>query len=185
MKHLLLRFLILTLLIFNLNLTANSSIKKSCFIPDEIMYSILLSEKTKKRKIGYEFLIRNNSKEKKKLFYNIIKKFNHKEISNNLIDCLNKKNCIKISQELIKKDILNLDLGAYQINNYYHSDNLNIFFNFDKSYFKACGFIEKNITKNGWNWEAVARYHSKTPKHNKKYIKRLQDYLLIVRKQIQ
>jgi hypothetical protein len=138
----------------------------SCNVEKNVMHSIMKTESHPKIKAGYTYLISfNNSKEAQKV-KKILPNF---FLDNRTIDCKNMETCISLTKTLFKYNIKNLDLGAFQINSYYHKYNIYNYFNFDNSYNIACNYVESKIKKYGYNWYAIASYHSETPKYNYKY----------------
>jgi hypothetical protein len=165
--------------ILALNILANAlefpypiSTRSQCMIPDSVLDVIQLREGTKKRKKGYEFVIRFNNKKDLSVANAALKYFHHKKIRYNVIDCLDKKNCTKLVKYLAKKDIRNIDLGAYQISYYYHTyKDIEVYFDLKKSETIACNYLHLLVNKYGWNWYAIAAYHSRTEKYNSIYQK--------------
>jgi hypothetical protein len=153
-------FLLITLPIL---LNANK-----CTVDTKIMYSILLNESYSKKSVGYKYIISfNNPKDAK-----IVRKTELRPLflnSRNL-DCKNEKICVNILKELIRNNITNLDLGPYQINYFFHKlDRYSDYFNLKSSYLYACSYVADMINKHGYNWYAIASYHSQTPDKNQKY----------------
>lgn len=140
-----------------------------CSVEDTIMYSIAEVEKSKHRAVGYQYLISFNKSDDAEEVEDTFKAL---MIDKRTMDCNSQELCVEITTYLIDKGIVNLDLGAFQINyrvwKMKHSD----YFDLRKSYQKACKIVTGN-NKNGWTWKRVANYHSRTPKYNKKYKKRL------------
>lgn len=163
------KYFILLLLLLN-SLYAVVPVKK-CSIEKEIIYSILLNEGLKK-KAGYEYIISfNNSYEADKIRKTELKNM---FINNRTIDCKNRQLCSYILYELTKINIINLDLGAFQINYKFHNlDTLADYFDIHKSYIFACKYIENCVKQYGDNFKAYACYHSRTKEHNEKYQKNL------------
>ena len=143
--------------------------QKACSIDKNIIYSILMNEGLKKR-VGYEYIISfNNTNDVK-----VLKKTEIKSlfINNRTLDCKNEKLCAYILNQLRKANIINLDIGAFQINYRLHKlNNLEDYFDIDKSYLFACKYIEDCVKQYGNNFKAYACYHSRTPKFNEKYQK--------------
>lgn len=163
------KYFILFLIIFNFLYAA--PVEKTCSIDKNVIYSVLMNEGLKKR-IGYEYIISfNNSSDVK-----VLKKTELKSlfVDNRTIDCKNEKLCSYILYELTKAKIINLDLGAFQINYRLHNlDTLSDYFDINKSYIFACDYIEKMVKKYGDNFKAYASFHSQTKEHNEKYQKNL------------
>jgi len=156
---------LLTILL--LELTA----KNLCYVHDDIMLSILKTEAHFKKGAGYQYLISfNNLKDKKLVKQSILKKY---FIDTRTIDCKNVNLCVKLTKALWSIGILNLDLGAFQLNSKYHKTTAKNYFILKESYKIACNYVEKNIKRKGKNWYAIAGYHSFTKKHNNTYKKLL------------
>jgi len=170
------KFLKLLFLIISLSLMLNA--EKLCYVNDDIMLSILKTEAHIKRGAGYQYLISfNNSKDIKLVQQSILKKY---FIDNRTIDCKNNELCVKFTKALWSIKIINLDLGAFQLNSKWHKTEAKNYFNLKASYEMACNYIERNIKKKGRNWYAIAGYHSFTMKYNDIYKKHLmRNYKLI------
>lgn len=134
---------------------------------DEIMYSILVAEGTGgKKKVGYNYLISfNNPAEAKWAKENIGDYF----IDNRTMDCMAMQTCIDITKKLFQKGIRNIDLGAHQICAASHHYPVADYFDFETSYQNARNYVNKLIGKYGYNWYAIACYHSKTAHLNLAY----------------
>ncbi|WP_457748596.1 hypothetical protein [Sulfurimonas sp.] len=160
-------------LLFSLFLLGNylNAENNTCKLDSSILAIIAKAERSTQRETGYSYLISFNNKKdatkiKNELGSSIF-------LDNRTIDCRNKKLCIDITSYLIKNKIINLDLGAFQINYKYHKMPIESYFSFKDSYYRACNIIEELIKKNGYNWQTIARYHSATPKYNYAYLKHL------------
>ena len=156
--------------------------KKGCPIPDIIVEAITRKENAPK----YPFYIRTNSTKTFDEFTKIVNKFPHQKTKDKMvIKCLKKENCKNIANLLISKGITNLDLGLHQINyNSYPDKNLDMFFNPNLSYYKACYvLLEKMKMKKTWNWNVIAGYHSFSEELNKNYKKDLQEIFLEIAKE--
>jgi len=140
-----------------------------CPIPYEIMYSIAKTEGYIYKKTGYPFIISFNKKSDFKRAFSILKGFNYKKLSSRTIDCYSNKNCVKIAKVLISKNIINIDMGAFQINYKYHRFKLNDYFNLNASYQRACDILYNLVKKYGWSWETIGKYHSFNKNLSKKY----------------
>lgn len=173
------KFFTILVLVANLFSENNIIYKEDCNIPNDILKTILLTENEKK----YPYYIRFNSENDEKEFNNITSHFEHKKISRFLIDCKNKENCQDITYYLTVNGIQNIDLGFYQINYRFFPEQTEIFFDKDKSYYKACEIIEEKIKGRKWDWTSLASYHSRTPSLNKIYAKKLKtNYKLVLQK---
>jgi len=138
-------------------------------VPNDIMLSILMCESSPKRKLGYEYIIRINGKSNLKKAEEILKDNDLKKISKFVYDCKNETECQEATNELIKNNITNLDLGAYQTNYHYHPSEIKNYFNFQTSYLLACKYNHENINRYGYSWKTIARYHSGTTALNDSY----------------
>lgn len=157
---------IITIAILSLPLFSFDYIE-DCIIPTVIVKTVQITENAK----SYPYYIRTNDNFNS--FQNIINRFTYKKTDDkNVIDCINKDNCIYIANTLIENNIKNLDLGLHQIN--YSSYPKETYKYFDKleSFKSACKVIEDK-TKDGWSWEKVANYYSKTPSLNQIYKEKL------------
>lgn len=143
-----------------------------CLVTKTILYSILMNERSYKREIGYEYLISfNEAKDSKKVRSQAFAKSLF--VDSRTLDCRNQKLCASIVKKLVESKIVNLDLGAYQINYRIHKLPIKDYFDFKKSYDFACSYVSSNIKELGYSWYAISAYHSRTPKYNKKYTKEL------------
>ncbi|MDD3834806.1 MAG: hypothetical protein PHS42_04955 [Sulfurimonas sp.] len=143
----------------------------NCRIDDDLMLSILLNEKHSVKNPGYEYLISfNNPEEAKSL------RVNYKELflDERTLDCKNLDSCVNLLNNLINQGVINIDLGAYQLN-YKHQrlNNHGDYFRIEPSYYKACGYVEQMVSEVGYTWRGIAAYHSKTEKYNKIYRRNL------------
>ena len=94
-------------------------------------------------------------------------------IDSRTLDCNDSYTCADVLYTMKMYNINNLDCGTYQINTkYWEMANYEDYFDLQKSYKKACEIIEYH-TKDELSWVNIAKYHSKTKKHNKKYKERL------------
>ncbi|MDQ1340990.1 MAG: hypothetical protein QG567_2148 [Campylobacterota bacterium] len=141
-----------------------------CKIEDRVILSILKNESHPSKKIGYSYLISfNNSREAKHVKRYLPEMF----LDSRTIDCQNKEKCITLANKLFSIGIKNLDLGSFQINSYWHKYDTKSYFDNAQSYKIACNYVEDMVAKHGYNWYAIARYHSKTTEYNLKYQKNL------------
>ncbi len=138
-----------------------------CPIPYEVMYAIAMTERHPARDIGYPYLISFNNKK------DLVRMKHHLHdvqiLDSRTIDCKSKKQCMKISKTLLRNNITNIDLGAFQINYKYHPASIDTYFSLPKSYRKACLILANIQEKYGWNWASVGKYHSYNPKIGNKY----------------
>lgn len=141
-----------------------------CLLDKKILYSIILNEGLK-NKIGYEYIISfNNLSDSKRVRQTKLKSY---FLNDRVLDCKNQFLCEVILEKLSGAGIKNLDVGAFQINYSYHKLPISNYFKIDESYKYACNFIHSNIKKYGYNWYAIATYHSATPYYNQKYQRNL------------
>ena len=146
-----------------------------CGLSYDLMEVIAKVEGTSKREVGYPYIISfNNPIDYKE----VLKGKDFKYINSRTLDCKNLSNCVNILKTLENKKIRNLDLGAFQMNYIYHKFDRKEYFILERSYERACSFLESLIAKHGYSWETVARYHSATPAHNLKYRKKISKVLL-------
>jgi len=162
----------ITILTLALKIEANdmNAYLFSCPVNHEILYLIASVERSKKRELGYPYLISFNSKKEKKQAKKIAKFI---WIDNRTVDCLDAQNCTQALSFLLENKIINLDIGPYQLNYKYHKLKLSDYFNVKQSYIYACNLIYNNIKKYGYSWDTIAKYHSYTKKHKEKYLKLL------------
>jgi len=154
-------------------LFASSLLLAECKVDYSVMYSIANCEKHGKREVGYPYLISFNSKKEAKKAKQVLKL---NWLDSRSVDCLSLNKCKENLESLEKLGIKNLDLGAYQINKYWFDyKDYDEYFVLVKSYENACTKVYQNYKDTKvWSWETIARYHSKTPKFNKKYASCLQ-----------
>jgi type VI protein secretion system component Hcp len=151
---------------------------EKCNIDTKVMYSILLNESYSKKTVGYQYLISFNNESDAKIARNSkLKRF---FLNKRTIDCKNTQVCVNMLKQLKNAKITNLDLGPYQINFRHHKLELSHYFNLKQSYLYACSYVNDMIDKHGYNWYAIASYHSQTPYYNKRYKDKLiQNYKTI------
>jgi hypothetical protein len=128
------------------------------------------------RKVGYPYLISFNNLEdfkNKDIFLDNDFKYINFKNNNRTIDCLNENNCVNILNRLVINKIINLDLGAFQINYRWHKYNFENYFDLVRNYNDACKLIEYHVDRNKDididNYSLIARYHSYTKEYNEKY----------------
>lgn len=146
------------------------SLFADCKVDYRILYGIAKTESHPKREVGYPYLISFNNKGESKILKKT-KGLNFIFLDNRTIDCKNTSSCIAILNFLEKKKITNLDLGAFQINYRWHKLDKESYFSVKDSLDFACSHLMTLGEERGWGWEAIASYHSKTPKHNERYRK--------------
>jgi len=92
------------------------------------------------------------------------------------------KNKVDLMREInsISKTNKSFDVGLMQINSwwfeklgYSYEDGLNVCFNIDLGSY----ILAYEINKNGYNWNAIGRYHSKNDKRNKQYVLKIYNVL--------
>lgn len=158
-------------LFFSILLTAGAIASDVCSIRDTVVLAVLEAESHPKKGIGYQYLISFNDKREAKLVKDHLPNF---FIDNRTIDCQNMETCTLLTKKLFEAGFKNLDIGAFQINSYFHKrDNIEDYFNYEKSYKAACGYLEKMVDKHGYNWFAIASYNSQTLSNNVVYQRRL------------
>lgn len=163
-----------TSVIFARNIASNGlEYKKNCAVPHVLVEAVKLTENEKR----YPYYIRTNDSDSLDKFTQIVDSFVHRKTkSPKLIDCLSKKNCTKISNQLIKNGITNLDLGLFQINYGFYPKTPHTYFDESTAYLTACKVIENKIKiAKKWDWNVLANYHSATPSLNRIYKKKLID----------
>ena len=106
------------------------------------------------------------------------RKDNFKILDSRSIDCLNTSNCLKIFIALIVNKYTNIDMGAFQLNYKWQHIPQEDYFDLNKSYSKACSYIEHMISRYGYSWETIAKYHSLTKKHYSKYLRNMKKLIL-------
>lgn len=141
-----------------------------CALDYSIMYLIAMNEKHPNREVGYPYLISFNEKgdvvtAKKNRIVGFI--------DNRSIDCESKEKCADIVEQLTKLKIENVDLGAFQINRYWHKIPLKDYFDLKKSYQKGCSIASKFIDSENITFKDIAKYHSLTKKYNNLYANNL------------
>lgn len=155
---------------------------KSCKLDYSIMYLLILNEKSLHRPVGYPYLISFNKKSDIK---KVSKRYQNLFMDSRTIDCLNVDMCVSILNYLYDKKIKNVDLGTFQINNFWFkfNDKKNYFI-IEKSYEKSCEIASKYINPNNITFEDIARYHSSTKKINKLYAQNLKRNYIKLCKQL-
>lgn len=143
-----------------------------CKVDYSILYTIAAQERHIDKPIGYPYLISFNSaksaiKSKRKLKLNWLDK--------RTIDCSNLQNCKNKLSEINNLGIYNLDLGAFQHNqlvfNYKDKDKYFILKeNLSMTNKILCDIYKEHYK---WNWNTIAKYHSRTPSVNKQYAEHL------------
>lgn len=147
--------------------------EKICTIKDTVILAVLEAESHPKRDIGYQYLVSFNNNNEAKLVKNYLPEL---FIDSRVIDCKDMQTCVLLTKKLLEIGINNLDLGAFQINSYWHKkEKIEEYFSYSKSYDTACNYLEKMVDKHGYNWFAIASYNSQTPGSNVKYQRKLID----------
>jgi len=106
-------------------------------------------------------------------------------ISGNCYDCISPALCRVFVLKLIKAGITNFDAGSFQWNyrawvkrGWPQEDYLNTAFSLEEAGKRACRFISRFVRKYGYTANAVALYHSATPRFNYRYaVKVYREYL--------
>ena len=104
----------------------NVTTTQKCSTPPTVMLSLLMAESGGKRELGYPYVIRINGNLKgiaSKALDTLVAKKVISKIYTNVYDCKNQDKCTQISRLLISNGIANLDLGAFQVNYFYHPNN--------------------------------------------------------------
>lgn len=167
---------------FSFALLLTSILQAECLVDYSVMYLVANQEMHKKRDIGYPYLISFNNPEDAKKTKN---KLDLSWIDERTIDCKDLDRCEESLKLINNLEINNLDLGAYQINQKWYSfENKNEYFNLEKSYNNACKIIYGHYKETGvWDWNTIARYHSKTPQYNEKYAENLKTLYIKLKKE--
>lgn len=158
-----------------LEIKADGEYYFDCEVDYSLMHAIAKNERSIKREVGYPFLISFNNKKDVKTSNNVKILDNAEKLNSRSFDCYSKKNCSMILGELIENQIVNIDLGAFQLNYRYWKKGMKNedFFDIEQSYIKACSILSNLIDRHGYSWDTIARYHSSTDKHKNKYLKSL------------
>lgn len=147
-----------------------------CSVPIEIIEVIAKVERHAKRPVGYQYIIAFNNQDEARRAKE--KLGNELFLDWRTIDCKNQNLCTKIlsyvSEEL---KIDNMDLGSFQINYHHHKMPMNDYFSFEKSYIKACDYLETLIANYGYSWQTIAKYNHKNPKVNYAYLQKISTIL--------
>lgn len=149
---------------------------KECEIGYKVLYAIASVERHPKKDVGYPYLISFNKTSQSAILSKIKPEVKYRRLDNRTIDCLNLQNCILIFKELKERSILNVDLGAFQINPIYHKYPDEAYFNLKGSLLIACKIVTDLKNKYGWSWESLAKYHSYEKSNNYKYQGYLKQY---------
>ena len=147
-----------------------------CSVPVEIIEVIAKVERHAKRPVGYQYIIAFNKQEEA----NTVKTAIGKDLFLDwrTIDCKNTRLCTKLLSYIVKDfNIDNMDLGAFQINYHHHKMPLDDYFSFEKSYLKACNYLETLIANYGYSWQSIAKYNHKDPKVNYAYLQKISTIL--------
>ncbi len=145
-----------------------------CLIDYSVMYVIAKNEKHSQRDVGYPYLISFNNKEDAGRARSELKL---NWLDSRTVDCGGLLTCKSNLLSINAMRIKNLDLGAYQINqksfNFRDADE---FFVLKKSYENACSIVYLHyVETKKWNWQTIARYHSKTGSLNQAYAMNLEE----------
>ena len=100
------------------------------------------------------------------------------DVNNGLISFQDAPSAVNAAQQIIGSGVANMDLGAYQINYYYHpADDLDIYFD-EKRARRFASRILAGLTKaHGYSWRTLGRYHSATADLNRAYYLKLHQYI--------
>ena len=160
----------LILSLSTISLLSETRITNPCNVDFKVLRVIAKAERSYERPLWYPYIISFNNYNSNKI---LSKKYKYIKLDrqNRVIDCLNTLNCVNILKSIISKGENNIDVGNYQFNYIYfkfpHSD----YFNNEDSFLHACNRVQELFDQYGVSWKTVAKYHSKTPKYNKKYQK--------------
>jgi len=143
-----------------------------CEVDYTLMYTIATAEKQIDKNIGYPYLISFNShQDAKKAKKNITLNW----LDSRTVDCSNLDNCKNKLSKINNLGINNLDLGAFQHNqiwfNYEDKEN---YFVLKKNYKKTKKILcDLYNEEKRWDWNTIAKYHSRTPSLNTNYANNL------------
>jgi hypothetical protein len=102
-------------------------------------------------------------------------------VQGHIIRCNSSQQCSEQAQALINGGIVNLDLGAYQINYKYHPNPmLNEYFEESTAREQANEIMTKLVKSFGYSWETLGRYHhfSATDKtRNENYYRKMYAFI--------
>ena len=144
-----------------------------CSIDYKMMWSIADNEHHNKRDVGYPYLISfNKQSDRLKL------KPEHRRLmlDKRTLDCRNQSLCTEIASYMIStKRVTNMDMGPFQVCYKFHGKKMALhnFFSLKESFVYAKSFAQSLVNRHGCSWQALARYHSATPKYNTRYARRL------------
>lgn len=155
-------------------LVLSSFLYADCSVDYPIMYVIAKNEKHANRNVGYPYLISFNSEKdasraRQELKLNWLDK--------RTVDCSDLETCKSNLLEINSMKITNLDLGAYQINQKsFNFEDADEYFVLKNSYENACDIVYSHyLETKKWDWQTIARYHSKTEKFNRIYAVNLEE----------
>lgn len=158
--------LIIFILFMKINLFGEQGNRISCGIDYSLMELIAKAERSSKREVGYPYLISFN---KGIVYEKYIQHYKYQRLDSRSIDCMNIDNCVSILNSLISQRVTNIDLGAFQLNYNSHKIPQRKYFHLESSYEKACSILEDLVSRYGYSWETIARYHSSTDEYNRNY----------------
>lgn len=144
---------------------------ESCRLDFKLNQALALTEMHPKKGVNYPFLISLNNKSEAKIIKELLPDIQW--LDNRTIDCLNQSNCIELTKILIDNEIDNLDLGHMQLNYYWHKNELNHYFDIEKSNEVACDILYHLEKRYGWSWETIGKYHNYKKSKNRRYIKKV------------
>jgi hypothetical protein len=141
----------------------------ACYMEDALLDAIGAMEGHPAKELRYPYIVSFNSTKDAKLAKDAgLEGW----LDNRTVDCGGQEACVSLVEALIKSDIKNLDLGAYQINYVYHKYPLEEYFS-EAAETRVCEILLALYETGGWSWETIARYHSSVPKRNEFYKTRL------------
>lgn len=150
-----------------------------CRIPYSVMYAFANVE-SGYHKGGYPFVIGLNTESDIKTAKKNLANFRWLEART--LDCEDSKKCTEVAEFLIDSGIENFDAGIFQINHKWHhqyASSPSDYFDIPKSYQIACNVITDCVKVYGYGWKGISCYHSRTPKHNKRYAWRIHEQLIL------
>lgn len=108
------------------------------------------------------------------------------KIKGPIIKCENPKTCSDYVERLVDRGVDNIDLGPYQINFFWQNSrwsdakDYTDYFKFETAEIKVRQILGDLISRYGYNWRTLGRYHhfsKKNPKRNRVYYKKLYKYI--------
>ena len=151
---------------------------EECNLSHKILYGIALTEKHSKRDTGYPFLISFNNYSDFLRVKTDLKDLGMIILDNRTIDCKDKSTCSAVTEYLVKNNIVNIDLGAFQHCYKWNTYAFDDYFDLEKSYMKTCQIVSEEVKNHGFTWKAISRYHNVYDKYNVPYSQKLQKNIL-------